>query len=386
VSGIRPFAPGDLEQVAALYERTMRSGRSRPPAGLAPYLGRVFLDGPGLAPGMAPLVYEANGRIQGFIGAQVRPFRHEGVPVPVVVSGPLFTEPGAWAASALLAKAVFEGPQALTIADGATAESVKLVERLSGCVHGLAVVRWTRIFRPWRLASHYLARRPGMGRLWKPFDLLGRPLWAAADKVTPGFRWSAPATALVAEPLDGGRLVEGLSALAPHYRLHADYDVETSEWLLREAAGVTNRGPLRGRLLRDPKRGHVVGWYLYYAPKGRIGQVVQVAALPREYEAVLSHLFADADARGVAALQGRLASRLVAPLRVMGTRLHYDASLVVVHSRDRDIQAAIFAGDALLSRLDGEWCFGFQHMRLNRAGAASGVAAGPSRRAVPIGS
>jgi len=359
MSGVRPLARGDLEQVAALYEHLWRSRTRVPAPGLAPYFERVFLDGPGEA-----LVHESGGRIHGFLGVQSRRFRFDGEPVTLACTGPLFTEPDARLVSALLVRAVFAGPQMLTITDGATPDAARLWERMGGHVHASAAVRWTRILRPWRLVSGHLARRSA---IWRPCDMLAKPLLAVADAATRRLRGvpRLPEPAPRAEVLDAARLAEGHRALAEHYRLHPDYDVGTCEWLLREAAFATDRGALTGRLLRDAD-GQVLGWYLFYAPAGGIARVAQVAALPRAYGTVLAHLFATADKMGALAVQGRLEPRLVGPLREMRVALHFDASQSLVHTRDPGVQDALLAGDALVSRLDGEWCFSFQGLPLDK--------------------
>lgn len=365
MSGVRPLARGDLGQVAALYEALWRSRTRTPPPGLAPYFERVFIDGPGIGPGMEALVYETKGKVRGFLGIQARGFRLEGERVTLACTGPLFTEPDARLVAAFLIKAAFDGPQHLTVTDGATTEATRLWERARGHVHALGAIRWTRILRPWRLVSHHLARRRGIGPLWRPFDLLGRPLLAAADAATRAVRGrpEAPDPAPRAEDLDARQLAEGQRVMAKHYSLCPDYGVDTCAWVLREARFACDRGPLRGSMLRDAD-GRVIGWYVYYAPPGGIARVVQVAALPRQYATVLKHLFADADRRGVVAVQGRMEPRLVEPLRGMGVRLHYDASMSLVHSRDPRVYAALLAGNAILSRLEGEWYFSFQGLPL----------------------
>jgi hypothetical protein len=387
MNGIRPFEARDLEQVAALYECAMRSGTRTPPPGLAPYLARVFLEGPDLTADMGPLVFESQGRVVAFLGAQVRRFRFDGKPVRIVASGPLVTEPDARLTAALLMRARLEGPQLLTVADGATADSVRLFERMSGHLEGIGVVRWTRVFRPWQLLSDHLARRGRIGRLWRPCQRLTGPLCFAADAATRALRdrfRAAPAADLHAEDLDPARLVEGLKALAPHHRLHPDHDEATSAWMFNELRFVWNRGPLRARLLRDAQ-GRIAGWYIYYAPRGRIGVVVQVVATPRMYESVLTHLFADADGLGVAALQGQMRPALVEPLWRLGARLDYAHCFTLVHSREPEVYAALMTGQALLSRFDGEWGFGFQSLPLTDAADSDG-AAGPLRTASRSGS
>src|SRR5205814_217678 len=61
-----------------------------------------------------------------------------------------------------------------------------------------------------------------------------------------------------------------------------DYDETALAWLLEQLAAKRALGELRRAALRDAG-GALVGWYLYYANRGGLGQVVQVAAAKGRY-------------------------------------------------------------------------------------------------------
>jgi len=366
MSGIRPFTAADVEAVASLYEREMRSGSGTPAPGLREYLTQVFLDEEGLAGGLRSLVYAQDGEVRAFLGIQGRRFLLDGRPVVLGYCGPLVTAPGSHALAAFLMKAFLDGPQEISLTDGATSSAVRLWTRARGAPHHLTMVRWTRLFRPWAFTSNYLSRRPRLGRLWRPIEWLGRPLAALADRatraLTGGLFRSAPAT-LRAEPLTPAGMRLGLAALSRQYRLRRDYDEAFLAHLFDEMRRLEERGTLRAHLLRNDA-GDIAGWYVYYHNRGGISRVVEIAARPQTVRDVILHLFADADAGGATALQGRLEPALAEPLSHLRTSLQYAPSAALVHSRDPEFFGILCRGEALLTRLDGEWWLGFQLAQL----------------------
>lgn len=357
---IRPFVEADLPAVAALYESVERSGTRVAAPGLADYFRRMFLAQPHADPTLPSLVYEEGGVIEAFLGVHSRRLSLDGQPVRAACAGQLVVAPRSRpkAPGTLLLQALLCGKQDLTMTDGATPEVARMWEALGVRTRAACNVRWMRMFRPAAFAARYAARR----RWLAPFARLGRPLWALADVVlAPRFR--APPSPLRAEELTPARLLEGLAALRPHVRLLPAYDEEYLAWLFAELAALRSRGPLRRHLLRDGD-GRLAGWYLYHLRRRDIGRVLQVAALPGREEAVLGHLFADAWREGALALEGRLEPRLQAPLARLGVSLRHAWSWAVASARDPALAAALFGGDALLTRLEGEWWCDFQHEAL----------------------
>jgi len=114
------------------------------------------------------------------------------------------------------------------------------------------------------------------------------------------------------------------------------------EWLVRDAAG------------------QVLGWYLYYAGPAGLGEAIHIGARHESMKAVLEHLFQDAWRRDVVALSGRLEPRFTAGFAQTYCLFHPRLCWMLVHSRDAEVLQAIHSGDAMLTRLEGEWCMRFQ--------------------------
>lgn len=356
---IRPLERADLPEVVNLYELVARSGSRAAPPGLARYFEETFFDYPGADPEIPSLVYVDDGRIAGFLGSSVRRLVLEGRPLRLGISGQLVTEPEVRnrAAGAFLMKEYMNGPQDLTLTDTASAVVRRIWEGLGGETSQLACIGWVRLFRPFRFAGDFLARRrerPGLARAGRP---LAKALDAAGAAVGRGVL-RAPAPDVTAEELTPQALAEHLPAVASSFRLRPDYGGDgVAAWLLDALRSVGTRGELVARLVRA-RDGAVRGSYVYYLRPGGIAQVIQVAGDEREVGDVLDHLFHDARERGASGIQGRVEAHLRAPLAERRAVFHASGYLALVHSRDAEVLHAIQSGRALLTRLEGEWWMG----------------------------
>src|SRR3989454_10865275 len=153
-----------------------------------------------------------------------------------------------------------------------------------------------------------------------------------------------------------------MAAHLPHLLAHATlrprYDKGSLRWLLDQLAATGKRGELHGVAARGVD-GALVGWYLYYANAGGVGQVVQVAARRDRARDVLQCLFHHAWEQGVVALAGRVEPGLLAALGAHGALLSRDGPWVLLQTEPPELLAAIHAGDGFLSRLGGEWWMSF---------------------------
>jgi hypothetical protein len=359
MADIRPLERGDLPQVASLYEHVARSGSRTPAPGLAAYFERSFLDSPGADAEIPSLVYvDGNGRIAGFLGSSVRQLIFDGRPIRLGISGQLVTEPDvrARAAGAFLMKEYTKGPQDLTVTDTASETVRRIWEGLGGETSQLACVGWVRLFRPWRFAGDFIARRrqgDGLAR--------ARPLWRALDGASTliaGGMLRPPSANGAEEDLSPQAVAEHLPALAKSFRLRPAYEDESFVgWLLDAVADVRTRGALVARLVRGGD-GDVRGWYVYYLRPGGIAQVLQVVGKERDVDAALDHLFHDAYARGASGIQGRVDTHLREALSRRRCVFHASGYLALLNARDAAILHAVQSGRALLTRLEGEWWMG----------------------------
>jgi hypothetical protein len=343
----------DIPEVVSLYEFVSRSGSRTPPARLGEYFERTLLDHPWADPEIPSLVYTTSqGRIAGFVGSHVRRLVLDGKPVRLACSGQVVSDPAVrrQVAGVLLLRRYFDGPQDLTMTDGATDAVRRIYRGLGGKIAILNSISWVRPLN-WRSAGIRALERFGMER-WNP--IAGRVLWmfqAVADRF--------PATSLrvddpkgSTEELTPALLLEHLPTFAGSMRLRPDYSAEFLAWLFREMAEVTTRGRLVRRLVRD-ERGRVLGWYVSYFQPNGIAQVMQFVARDRDARAVLDQLISDARRSGSAVLTGQLEPVLFEPLTSQRCFLHPSANFLF-HSRSPEITNAILLGQAMLTRLEGE--------------------------------
>jgi hypothetical protein len=347
VSEIRPLERADLPQVVSLYEHVARSGSRTAPPGLAGYFERTFLDHPWADAEIPSLVYVDGERVLGFLGSSVRRLELDGRPLRMGISGQLVTEPEVRkrAAGAFLMREYMTGAQDLTITDTASDMVRRIWEGVGGETSQLACIGWVRIFRPAQFGSAYRGRQQvepvRRARVSQVLDTLASPL---ANRALRPQRADGPQ-----DELTPAELVSRLGELK--FRLRPAYDEEFADWLLREVAAVRSRGRLVARAVRR-------GWYVYYLVPGGISQVLQVAAEERDAGALLEHLLRDAYEGGSAAVQGRLEAHIREPLAQRKALFHQSGYLALVHAEDREILHAIQAGQALLTRLEGEWWMG----------------------------
>jgi hypothetical protein len=353
MSRIRPFAPDDIPAIVALRSKTFRHSDRLTADAMSAYLERIFFRNPWRDEGLPSLVYpNATGTIVGFIGVVPRQATFREQPIRVAVGTQLMVDPHARGlVGVALVKAFLAGPQDLAFADVAGDVSRRLWQALGGAVSLLQSIHWTQPLRPGRFYAGRLAQRLRARAL--AWGL--RPVAWAIDGLTA--RWPS-AHGLEEAPLTPALMAAHLPDLLDHVTLRPRYDEGSLRWLLNELAATENRGELRGVAARGAD-GALVGWYLYYANAGGVGQVVQVAARRDRGGDILHCLFHDAWAKGVVALVGRLEPGLLPALGAHGALLARDGPWVLVQSQHPELLAAIHRGDAFLSRLDGEWWMSF---------------------------
>jgi hypothetical protein len=355
VSVLRPLQNGDLSQVAELYELVMRSGSRTPPRRLADYFERL-LDHPWADPEIPSLVYlDDSGRIVGFIGSHVRRLRFDGQRIRVGLTGQLMSDPEVRnrAVGALLLRRYLAGPQDATMTSGAS-ETARIWRALGGRAICLRSISWMRIFDLSSTAA-YLLKRFGMTG-WKP---VAYPVLSAAQAVTnrvPAASLRVPEPATHAEDLSPQALLEYLPFVSDRLRMRPDYDEKFLSWLFHEMTEVRSRGELVKRLVYAPG-GRVLGWYVSYLQPGGVSHVMQIGAKDRDVEAVIDHLFHDAQRSGVAFLTGQLEPQLFEPLTSRRCLLHPVVNFLI-HSRNPEILDAVLAEQAMISRMEGEGWMG----------------------------
>jgi GNAT superfamily N-acetyltransferase len=364
MTDLRPLARDDIPAVARLFSLVWRGSEDAADAELERFFTSTLLDNPWADPELPSLVATDGDALVGMIGSNVRRVSLDGTPLRMVCSAHLVSHPRVrrQAVGARLMKALLAGAQDVTITDGATDEVRRMWEGFGGASVSLGAFSFVRLFRPASLAADLLLGRRGYPLAASPL----RHLPGAVD----GIARRAARRRLVAAPaersstaLTPGDVVTRLGDIAAATRFHAAYDVPYLTWLFDELSRVATRGTLwangvpRGELWAELVQANeaVLGWYICHLRQSGFCRVLQFAAAPRASEAVFAQLSFRAQERGAAALYGRLEPPLVAPVVNASCIVRPSDGRLLIHARDPALVTAVRAGDALLTRMDGEW-------------------------------
>jgi hypothetical protein len=141
-----------------------------------------------------------------------------------------------------------------------------------------------------------------------------------------------------------------------------EYDDRSLKWLLEAVAQKEHYGVLRRVAVLNAKR-EMIGWYLYHLKPGGTSTVLQIVARNNSMSEVLDHLFYDAWRRDSVAVSGRLDPRFVREVSDKYCFFNCGRPWVLIHSRHHDLLQTFHDGDAMLSKLEGEWCMRFKTKR-----------------------
>ena len=328
------------------------------PDALARYLEDVYLDNPWHDPELPSLVCADGGRIDGFLGVVARPMAWRGGQAVRAATSSNFRIRGGEGGrprnpliAMRLLKRFFEGPQDLSVANGANPLSKKIWEGCGGVSVPLCSLDWFRPIRPARALLELAA-----GERTKPWPRGLRQLTDVADLVA-GSRLARRAlrddrgAAPVLAELDPQSAVDWL-ARAPGFDLTPCYDAASFIWLLEKCRAKAIGGRLRAMAVSEPQ-GRNLGWFVYYQKRERVGEVVQLVATEARLEVVLRAAIADAAAEGLALLRGDVDARDLQAYRDALCLLN-TGRWMLVHSRRQAIVDSFMRGSALFSGLDGE--------------------------------
>ena len=351
---LRPVVEADLPAIAALHRRAFDGAPSARTSAeeLETLLREIVCGHPWPDRRLPSLVFEQDGAIAGFLGIMPRPMSFDGEPIVAAVGHNFMVDPDRRSSLAAieLVRGFLAGAQDLSLAEG-TDTSRRVWKALGGTVAPAYSLRWTRPLAPARYGLGLLVRR-GVPAWWL------RPLAAAADFAAarlPASPLRDRRPDLEAADLDDAALADCIGRLSARRQLAPRYDAADLEWML----GVLDRhaaaGSLRGVALR--RAGEIAGWYLWFMRSGRVAEAVQIGATEEAAVDVVDHLLADVRRAGAVAVAGRLEPALMPALSERMSLFHRGRgpSWLLAHSRDERLLRAVHAGDAFLTRLEGEW-------------------------------
>ena len=361
---VRPFVEEDIPQVADLHRRVFGTGdhlTDQMQRSYTSYFREIFLNNPWYDEELSSLVYQdTDGAIVGFLGVMPRWMSFRGRPIQAAISSQFIVEPDRrfTLAAVQLMKAFLSGPQDLSIADEASNTSRRLWERAGGVTARLYSLYWGRLLRP----SQFVLARVGKHRLPAPVVATAQAVCRLLD----GFATRMPRSPfcqtppeMAGEELDAQTLLAGMAEFSRDRSVRAEYDERSLQWLFEILAQKAEHGVFQKVAVRNAA-GALLGWYLYYLNRGGIGEVLQLGARENSIKDVVDHLSYQAWRRGVVAVSGRLEPRFLQELCSSSCVYHHRGMWVLVHAHDPDLLQSIHSGDAVLTRLEGEWCMRFK--------------------------
>lgn len=357
---VRDFVQGDIPQVANLYWLHLGPRTGAAPLEVQKSLRELYFCNP-LSDGDYPsFVYEnKEGEVVGFLGMTTRKMCLEGKPVHVGFGGNFVVHPsarGGLAAPRML-EACMAGPQDVVMTDSANDISRKVLERVGFKIVPTLNIHWARPLKPAQYAVYTLSRKMKPASLSSGIRFAAKPICSIVD----GFarsRWlPAPKASarLNASELTCETLLHCFDKSKKADSLRPEYSQESLCWLLRFMERNRKRGDLRKIIVRDENQ-KTVGWYIYYAKHGAVGEVVQVGSLPEFSREIIRHLLNDAEEHGVIGLHGVADAERIADFSDEGCFFTCRGGWALAYSRDSELMDIFQRGHVCLSRLDGEWC------------------------------
>ncbi len=370
----RSFISDDIPQVAELHHRIFGStrGSSRQPISsselnaYADYFEKVFLKNPWINEGITSLVSETpTGRISGFLGIMPRRMSFFGKTINVAISSQFIVDPEnkSTGAGIELMKRFLSGPQDLSLTDEANDISRKMWEVFGGVTVPVYGIHWTRLIRPTRYASSLVSHYFGKGGfLSNAFLKSTRPLSNLIDSIAarklPKY-FSQPKPKVSATRMTSEMLLSCLSEFSDSRSLWPEYDAQSLKWVLETIDTRSQSGTMRMHEIRN-NGGALLGWYIYILEPGGEANVLQIMGRKNSIGSVIDHLFYDASSLGALSVTGRFDPMFIHSFSDKRCFLKCGYPWLLVNSRDNDLLRSISQGDALISKLEGEWCLHFR--------------------------
>jgi hypothetical protein len=360
---VRPFADTDIPSVARLHEAVFKTGVRAKSAGREAYhayFRDVFLQGPSQDPSLPSLVYaENNGNIAGFLGVMPRRVTMNRREFQAAISSQFVVDPASRVAlvAVALAKAFLEGPQDLSISDEANDVARRIWEALGGTTALLHSLHWTRPLCPAQFALSLLRGRSRLRVLAAVAGPLAVAFDAVATRVPHSHLYRTQPGVSAVDDLTENTVLVYLPKFVRATALRVEYDELTLRWVLERARRRRVDDEFRSAVIRNDHR--IIGWYLYHVDRSGLAHVLQIAADPAGIGDVLDHLFYQAADHGAVAVTGRLDPRFLQALSDKYCVMHRRGPWVLLNARRAELLHSFESGDAVFSRLDGEWSLGF---------------------------
>ena len=322
------------------------------PAADEEYLARILIEAPWADPEIPSLVaVDDDDRVIGSISSEVRRMRHGSEEIHGVCCAHLVVAPESrsGATGALLLGALLKSGQDVTWSETASDDVVRIWQIYGGHADAARACDWLMVLRPAAFIRSVgtAAARRSLTRETLPVGAF--PFHAIARGQMKS-RVLDPGPGVTAEDADAGTIAAELPAVTRGLKVFVAHD---EPYLASVFSNIEReRGELVTRIVR--RNGRAIGWYAYLPSSDRPSQALHICAARGEIGAVFDDLVRSAQARGAAALTGRLEPNLIVVLR-QRLAIFGVARQPVIHAKDPALRAELGVSTALITRLDGEW-------------------------------
>jgi hypothetical protein len=357
---VRPLERADLKPVADLLVLAFQ-GRKQASAEMADYLGQLLLDLPDRDPEINSLVHvDGEGQINGFIGVFTQLMEFDGRVLRAAMGNSFAVHPMAHdpMVGARLLRAVFRGPQDITISDRCNATTLGMWRGMGGRTLPTFSMEWHRTLRPVSASTAGIRRRLRLSGATAPVTsaldgLVGRYARRRGkdEWVTPTMPLRPPG--LARRDASDADLLSAIPELVATARLRPIWSEAGLQALLTHALRKSELGTAVRQVVHD-KSGRLAGAYMYYLEPHGLAHVLHVLPAKGMAEPLLDILLADAAERGAVAIGGRAQAALLEPLmdRHAVLRGQYRCAFGASDPRVLD---AVERGDAVIGGMVGEF-------------------------------
>ena len=358
MQGIRAYTPQDAGQVVSLYKKMFLGGvpiETRKRRFLDGFFSRWMFEDPWRSEDLPSLVYESSdGALTGFLGVVPRELSFDDRRIRVAIAAAFMVDPGSRPAGIALLSHLVRGPQDLTLTEGATEHTRRILERIGFRAYPSMSVNWFRAVRPSLAALTHFTRSRTPSR--KLLAGVGRPVCRLIDNVAASVpdlgTLVEPPRGVRSRPLSTAELLECIWSVSQSRRIRPTYDASSLEWVLELRRRAEHRGRFEQVAVVDDDGG-LLGWYLCHLQRDGTSEVIQMGVLDDAMELVFARALYDCTRRGSALVQGRLEMSYLKEALINGC-LFRPAPWMLARSANPAILDAIQAEEIFLSSLENE--------------------------------
>lgn len=307
-----------------------------------------------LLPNVSPLVSRSkNGNVNGFLGVITNSFRYQDRIIKVANCHHLMATEKArkQLIPVRLLQQLLAGPQDIFFSDGSADSTRELWKRLGGEPVNGESMYYKVPLRPASFATHHFLKKY-QNRTGDSLRFLASLTDSIAGKMhIPHFYRSKTGNSSI--PLSAEVMEVLLEKIAPFYPLFPQYelsDIRRLFWLLE---GETRYGTLQKAALFDSDN-QPIGWFIYYAEKKGICEVIQAVSIPGKETELFEYLTWHAFSKGGVELSGRLMPSQLKTAFTTKAASVPARMWTLMKSDDMELKHIIQSGNAFMTRLEGD--------------------------------